>query len=150
MRRPAVAGKAQRSNASATAAACRMVFGALRNIVGTLGLRLTSAPEFRGLGPRREQALARDGRRLLTSVLYMGLRTILLRIICVFLLASLLGRALFASIFAAFRRATSEALCRLFESRPRVRRPTPCAVVCEASRTARAPRRGCLARRALA
>src|ERR1044071_2666027 len=98
-RRPAVAGLAQRSIASATAAVCRMVFGALKNIVGTLGLRLTSAPEFRGLGPRREQALARVGRRKLALVLYMGTGTLVLRISCVFLLASLPGRARFCLYF---------------------------------------------------
>src|SRR4051794_5076041 len=88
-----------------------MVFGVLRNIVGTLGLRLTTAPEFRGLGPRREQALARDGRRLSTSDLYMGMRTLVLRIPCEFLLASLPGRA---AVLPLFLRPLSGLLQKLF------------------------------------
>src|SRR5205085_11250000 len=94
MRRPAVTGSAQSSSASATAAACRRVFGMFRNIFRALVLRTLSAPEFRGLGPRREQAAvtARVGRRKLTLVLYMGMETLLLRIPCVFLLGSLSAR----------------------------------------------------------
>src|SRR5438067_8694342 len=91
MRMPAVAGSAQRSSAMARAVACRSLVGTvLRNIFRALGLsvyvRLSASDGDCGPGAFRLR-----GFRLFsfTSILYIGLKNLVLRFPCEFILPSL-------------------------------------------------------------